>query len=173
LTFARITLRRFQLEVQVPDPDGWHPVRGKSRFVELTHQGSSSRLLLRAWFEREVMDRKRCEEAARLYRDLPNGGQLLSRATASVPEGFDTEVVAAMIPGAPVRGYLTAFGARARHCFALSFTSDGPSSQIIEERIAVIDRRTVGTIRVLSGIDSDVREQRDVDEGVEAPGGSK
>ncbi len=153
--FARVTFRRFQLDVELPDPDGWHPVRGKSRFVELSHAASGSRLILRTWFDHDNMDRARCEEGARLYRDLPNGHVTLREPAAS-PEGFDTEVTVGAVPGPPAQSYLNAFGARARRCFAFSFVTDAS-----EDRLAIIRERTLATIRLLSEIDVDPREKPD------------
>ncbi len=154
--FARIAIKRFQLDVELPDPDGWHPVRGKSRFVELTHV-SGSRLLLRTWFDDDNMDRRRCEAGARLYRDLPRGGEILAREPLATPEGFDTEVVVGRTPGPPPQSYLNAFGARARRCFAFSFATDAAA----DDRIALIRERTLGTLRLTSGIDIDPREKLD------------
>ena len=63
--------------------------------------------------------------------------------------------------GPPVRGYLTAFGVRARRCFAFSFTTeaDGPDAQrVVAARVALIHDRTLATLRLVSDLDVDPRE---------------
>jgi hypothetical protein len=159
--FARVTLRRLQLDLDLPDPDGWHPLRQKSRFIVLEHARSRSRLVVGTWFDDAPMSHTSCEQRARLYRDFPEGGQLLARQAMTVPDGFASEAVVATIAGEPLRGYLNAFGARRRRCFALSFVTEdrtGDAARAVAERIAVIHERTLAGARMLSDIEADPRQ---------------
>ncbi len=163
--FDRVLVRRFQLSVEMPDPAGWHPVRAKSQFVELEHPATGSHLVVRAWFESENMTRQACEERARRARELP-AGDVVVRETAAVPDGFDTELTVGTKAAASVHGYLTAFGSRARHCFAFAFSTEHggrDAARIVEARLAVMRERTLGTLRVVSELDADPREKPPLD----------
>lgn len=100
------------------------------------------------------MTPKSCEESARLFRELPKGGELLAREPRVVA-GFDSEVRVAVgptgrAPPTTVEGYVTAFGARGRACLAFAFvTRSGGSDarRIVEERLALFDERTLGALR--------------------------
>jgi hypothetical protein len=160
--FDRVTLRRFQLSLEVPDPNGWHPVRAKSQFLELAHAATGSHLVVRGWFENENATRHLCEERARRARTLPDG-ELIARAAAAIPEGFASEVTMGAGNGTDgtTRRYLNVFGARARHCFALSFTTEDAGAHAVaavEGRVAVIRDHTLASVRLLSEVDVDPRE---------------
>jgi hypothetical protein len=161
LGFERIALRRFRLSLEVPDPKGWRPERGPSRFVRLEHPATASSLAVRAWLEVERMTPKSCEEAARLFRELPKGGELLAREPRVVA-GFESEVRVGLRPASAatptsVEGYVTAFGARGRACLAFSFVTRGDgvdARRAVEERLALFDERTLAALRP-EGFDED------------------
>jgi hypothetical protein len=137
----------------LPDRARWSAVNEQaSSFVVLDHAPTSSRLVLRLWSESEVVSRESCEERARALRELPaaDGEPTLSAA----PQGFDTAVSLGVLtskPGAPLRGYLLAFGAAARRCLAFVFTTDasGPDAERrIAERLATMEEITLKQMRV-------------------------
>ncbi len=152
--FARVKLKRFDLSISVPDPAGWKVRRERSRFALLDHAETTSALVLRVWLESEKMSRKRCEERTRLWRDLPKRGQSISSRHIDTPRGFDTKVDVGFglsKPGEPLSGYVMAFGARARRCFAFVFTtsaSGGDAEQKIGDRLALVQSRSLEGIRV-------------------------
>ena len=161
LGFERIALRRFRLSLEVPDPKGWRPERGPSRFVRLEHPATTSSLAVRAWVELDRMTPKSCEESARLFRELPKGGELLAREPRLVA-GFDAEVRVGVrpigvAPTTSAEGYVTAFGARGRACLAFAFVTRATGSdarRIVEDRLALFDERTLGGLRP-EGFDED------------------
>lgn len=137
----------------LPDRARWTAVNEPaSSFVVLDHAPTSSRLVLRLWSESEVVSRQSCEERARSLRELPaaDGEPTLLGA----PEGFDTGVSLGVLgsqPGAPLRGYLLAFGAAARRCLVFVFTTDasGPEAERrIAERLATMEEVTLKRMRV-------------------------
>ncbi|MBM4375983.1 MAG: hypothetical protein FJ095_12935 [Deltaproteobacteria bacterium] len=161
LGFERIALRRLRLSLEVPDPKGWRPVRGPSRFVRLEHSATTSSLVVRVWLEVNRMTPKSCEESARLFRELPKGGELLAREPRLVA-GFDSEVRVGVrpigvAPATSVEGYVTAFGARGRACLAFAFVTRAEGSdarRIVEDRLALFDERTLAGLRP-EGFDED------------------
>ncbi len=165
---ARIQLKRFQLALDIPDPDGWRPVKGKGRFVELGHEATSSRLLIAVFSETELMSRTRCEEHARRYRELPSRVAKLASNRALVPAGFDTVVDAHFAEPEPARaeGQLFAFGANGRDCFAFVFTTSeraGDAARKVEERLVWIEGRTLGSMTRDRKIAIDPRETMPID----------
>ncbi|MSP23902.1 MAG: hypothetical protein EXR75_01815 [Myxococcales bacterium] len=149
---ARIELRRFQLAVTLPDPDGWRTVKAKSRFIELVHERTVSRLLVGVFSETARMSRAGCEESARRYRELPPRRTPLSSTRALVPRGFDTEATALIstsLETGHAAGDLLAFGASGRECFVFVFTtsSEGPdAARQVEDRLAWIESATLRSL---------------------------
>jgi hypothetical protein len=142
-----------QLNLTLPDRKSWVPASERSSFLVLDHAATTSRLVVGVWRETEPMTRELCEERARSRREFPpSNGDATSIAA---PRGFDTRVevgVFATRPGEPLRGHLLAFGAEARRCFALVFTTEaqGPEAERrIAERLAVIEGITLRQIRLL------------------------
>ncbi len=164
--FARVKLKRFDLSISIPDPAGWKVRRERSRFALLDHPETASSLVLRLWLESENMSRKRCEERARLWRDLPKRGQAISNRSIDVPRGFDTQVdvgFSASKPGEPLTGYVMAFGAWARRCFAFAYTTSATGAdaeQKIGDRLALVQGRTLEAMRVQRATDLDADRRR-------------
>jgi hypothetical protein len=159
-TFERVALRRFRLGIELPDPSGWHPRKEKSRFALLDHAETGSELAVRSWLEYERVSSQTCEASARLFRDLPRGGDVLLRERRAIA-GFDAEVTVAVLPGEAMRGYVTAFGFRGRTCFAFAFRTEARGAdrrQTIEARLAMIDERTLNRIASIDGDDDLLRE---------------
>lgn len=146
--FERVVLRRMRLSLPIPDPAGWKPIPGRSRFVQLAHEGTRSSIVVGTSLENERVDARRCEDNARLYRDFPRGGERLSEEKRTIA-GFDSVLRVAVLPGSTPRGYLTAFGVKGRHCLTFAFVTEaaGPDArQAVEERLALIDQRTLNAI---------------------------
>ena len=176
--FERVALKRFRLSIELPDGAAWHPVRKKSRFLELEHAASGSSLLVRSWLASDRMSAASCEAEARLYREFPRGGELLSSERRGIA-AYDAEVRVGLLspvtqpetgaaPQAPrVQGYVTAFGARGRGCLAISFTTEasGPLARTkVEDRLALVDERTLSTLRPLEALSPALRESREPDD---------
>ncbi len=136
------------MSIPLPDRRGWKLERkSRSRFLVLRHEATQSELVLRSWRENERMNRARCESRARVWRDFAKRGRFISQGFVDQPKGYDTRVdVGFTLPpgateGAPIGGYVIAFGARARKCFAFVYTTRavGPDAEArLSERLAVM-----------------------------------
>lgn len=118
----------------------------------LAHEGTSSELAIGRWLGDQAMNRARCEERARLWRDLPpREGKRLAQRFVDVPEGYDTELWAGYREdGGGVDGALVAFGARGRQCFAFVFTTRHAGAGAEE---AVADRLVAVQAQVLERLE--------------------
>lgn len=158
--FKRVVSKRLRLSIPLPNRSGWKLKREKSMFVVLEHAATSSKLLVALWREDELMNRQRCEERARLLRDLPQRADVLSTRLLPVPKEFDTQVDVGFDTAgeaAPLHGYALAFGGLARECFAFVYTtmaSGEGRERIVGDRLAVmqtvalegVERRPGGVI---------------------------
>lgn len=157
LTFERVALRRYRLSLEIPDPKGWRPERGVSRFARLDHDVTGSTLVVRTWLEQGLMTAKGCEEGARLFREFPRGGEVLA-SERRVVAGFDAAVrVAVEAKASDATGYVTAFGSRGRACLAFAFSTRAAGADArlaVEERLALFDERTLAALRP-DGFDED------------------
>jgi hypothetical protein len=157
--YKRVLSKRLRLSIPLPNRSGWKMKREKSSFLILDHASTASRLLVSIWRENELMNRDTCEERARWLRELPKrSGETLSSRGVKVPPGFDTEVdvgFASEGEGAPIDGWVLAFGGRARECFAFIYTTtssgDG-AEQVVGDRLAVMQTLTLEGIERRTGI---------------------
>jgi hypothetical protein len=144
VTFTRVTSRRFGISIPLPDRPGWKLMKQpRSRFLELRHERTQSQLVIRSWHEDDRMNRARCESRARVWRPLAQRGRGISERFIDLPKGYDTRVDTGFTfeAGVPTGGYVIAFGARARKCFAFVYTTrtSGPDAEAqISERLAVM-----------------------------------
>lgn len=153
--WARFNSKRFDLELALPDGKAWRIDDHRSPWLVASHATSSTTLRVRVWRELELASRDRCEQRAREWApDLPSlvGARVIDDGPLpAVPApGFDTRVVAAIAqPKAPdaVDGFVIAFGASGKKCFAYAWvaTARGPGAA---ERIG--DRLGTG-VRTLEG----------------------
>lgn len=159
--FSRVVSKRLRLSIPLPNRGGWEMAREKSVFLILDHAATSSRLLVSVWREDDLMNRELCEARARLLRDLPKRGSVLSSRLVDVPKGFDTRIDVGFDvehEGEPLYGWALAFGGLARECFAFVFTTvatGDEAERIIGDRLAVMQTLS------LEGI------ERRFDDGVE------
>jgi hypothetical protein len=144
------------LSFPLPDAAGWREAPSAGSFLELEHRGSGTRLLVRLWTEAEPTNRAGCEASARAVRPLParEAGSEIGREALSAPSGFDTEVhvgVARAERGGPVAGYLLAFGASGRSCFAYVLTTEAQgagATQAVAERLALMQTVSLRSVVV-------------------------
>jgi hypothetical protein len=154
----RVELRSMGISLELPDRPGWRIEARPQRTVAILHDETSSQLVIGMWSEIERMDPARCEERARALRELPERGDELAHDRLEVPAGFGTEVdvgMTARLPDAGYRGYLLAFGARDRRCFAFSYVTEaiGKSAErIVGARLATVERLTLARIRSAGGM---------------------
>ncbi|MBW2454203.1 MAG: hypothetical protein JRI68_06825 [Deltaproteobacteria bacterium] len=156
--YRTVLSKRLQLSLPLPDRRGWTLERQGSSFLVMHHAATSSTLEVRVWREPENMNRSRCEQKARLVRDLPLRGQEINRRLEELPSRFDSQVDVGFTAGAatePLGGYVLAFGASARRCFAFAYstTAAGPGAeQIVADRLVSIDGLTLAGVELRSPI---------------------
>ena len=147
--------QRLQLRLALPDRRGWVMRKERSSFLALDHAASSSSLAVSVWHAHDNMSPDKCEERARLLRDLPERAQGLSEATLQVPRGFSTRMdagVEALSDGA-LRGYLLAFGALAKRCFVFAFSTQAQGPKAEEQvgaRLATMQSLTLERLELKS-----------------------
>jgi hypothetical protein len=144
--FAEIRSDRFGLSFALPDGRAWQVDDRQEHWLTARHAASGSLLVVRTWREDENATRDRCEQKARLWRDLPKreGADVFARKRVDVPRGFDTRVELGVVPaaaGAPVGGFAMAFGGSAKRCFAFVYTTSaaGPGAEtLLADRLAAM-----------------------------------
>lgn len=142
--FKRVLSKRLKLSIPLPNRSGWVMKREKSSFLVLEHAATSSTLLVGLWREDTMMNRQRCEQQARLLRELPRrDGEVLSTVDVHVPAGFDTRIDVGFVATGeqPLAGWALAFGGLARECFAFVFTTTAAgddAERIVGDRLAVM-----------------------------------
>jgi len=156
--YRTVLSKRLQLSLPLPDRSGWTMPPQPPGFLVLRHAATASTLTVRVWREPENMSGQRCEQRARLHRDLPSRGQAISRRFEELPAGFDTQVDVGLLMGSPgqeVGGYVLAFGASARRCFAFAFATvatGAGAEQLVADRLVVIDGLTLAGVKLQSPI---------------------
>ncbi len=161
--YRTVLSKRLQLSLPLPDRRGWTMQRERSTFLVLDHAATSSSLVVRVWRESDNMNRQGCERQARRLRDMPARGQEISRRLEELPAGFHSQVDVGFTASAatePVGGYVLAFGASARRCFAFAYTTTaaGPGAeQIVADRLVSIDGLTLAGVELRSPIPAPAR----------------
>ena len=129
--------QRLGLRFALPDRPGWVLRRVRSRFLLFDHAASSSHLAIALWTGDGNMNQARCEERARLYRDLPKRSQNLSTTRLERPGTFNTrsDVGVESRDDGSIRGTLLAIGASGRRCFVFAFETEDVG-EAAEEQVA-------------------------------------
>jgi hypothetical protein len=160
---------RFELQLPLPDGHGWRIDDHGGPWLSATHAASQSTLLVRSWTEDGRVNRRRCEERARLWRTFPDPSraETVNERTIDAPAGFDTFVSVGVLPGKPgepVTGFALAFGGHAHRCFAWAYTTTGngaDAAALLGERLATMVERSLGRLVIESKLLPNVREQLD------------
>lgn len=137
---------RFHLRVPLPDASGWSVDDERTPWIEAKHRGAQAQLIVRIWREDDITNRARCEANARVTRVLPDreGAEIVEERAVRAPRGFDTVATVGVVPGGrglPLVGFVMAFGASVRRCFAyvLVTKADGKDAEeLIAERLATM-----------------------------------
>jgi hypothetical protein len=146
--------RRFDLTLVLPDRPGFAiDDAPPSTWLRATHPASRSLVLVKRWRAQGPASPEKCRAEAALtlpVSALPDAarGAPLEVRTWRGPAGFRTEVEtwalgpASASPDAAARGWLTAFGADGRRCFAFVFATEttGPGRERrLAERLAALE----------------------------------
>jgi hypothetical protein len=130
--------KRFDLKLPLPTGESWRIDDTRGPWLEARHEGTSSMLIVRKWHGEPRMNRVSCEEQARRRRDLleVDGASLVEERAVPVPPGFDTVMrvgILATRPGAPIEGFVIAFGGWSRQCFGFVYTTSVASEAQVDE----------------------------------------
>lgn len=144
------------LTIPLPDGDRWS-VTETERELVATHGPSGSTLRVRISRPIAPATRASCTEdlVARGVVPALGGAALVEQGTLSVPEGFDTEVRAAILPteeGAPLRGVVVAVGAAPRRCFAYVFSTNARGERVLGARLAAMTATSLRRVTNESGL---------------------
>lgn len=150
--------KRFGLYVPLPQGRAWRIDDHASPWLTARHDESRSRLLVRSWPAIELVNRERCERAARAWVSLPEreGTELIDEHPLAFPPDHDTRVevrIAGSPADARVDGVVMAFGGWAHRCFAWVYTTQASgrgAEVVVAERLAVMVERSLGKTELTS-----------------------
>ncbi len=152
-SFTTFTSARFNLAVPIPDGASFRVDDRTERWLVATHEATSSLLLVRTWREDAVVNRARCEERARTWRDLPvrASSRLLEARRVPVPADHDTVAEVRLGLGrSPAEGFVLAFGGWAKRCFAYVFVTRDADPRVVTARLATLMDGSLARIRIES-----------------------
>jgi hypothetical protein len=152
--------KRFQLGLPLPDGHAWRIDDHKDRWLQATHAATQSELSVRVWVEDGRANTKTCEEAARVWRKLPEreGADIVTSTNVPAPPGFDTHadlLIVASSPGAPIKAHVLAFGGKMHRCFAYVYTTvaSGPDAErVVGARLAAMLQRSLREVTAVDRV---------------------
>ena len=147
---------RFELTVPFPDGHGWRIDDHHTPLLVAHHPSTDSTLTLGLTPEAELMNRQRCEAAARergLVHD--DGFQTVADEVIVGPGPYDSHITVSALPGAAphrsLSGHVFLFGAYMRKCLFVHYETnerDGEDEAALSARLAVARLQLIGGIRV-------------------------
>ena len=147
---------RFELTIPFPDGRVWKIDDHRTPLLVATHAPTESTLTLGIWSDPELMNRQKCEAAART-RGLVGDADFQTVADEVIvgPGPYDTHVTVAALPSeVPHRtasGHIFLFGGYMRKCLFAHFESHerlGEDEAALSARLAVARLELLGGIRV-------------------------
>lgn len=144
------------LTIPLPDGARWQ-ITETPRELVATHAPTGSTLRVRVSRPLAPTSRGACTEdlVARGVVPVLDDAALIERGPLAVPEGFDTELRAAILPaepGAPLRGVVVAVGAAPRRCFAYVFSTTARSERALGARLATMTASSLRRVTSESGL---------------------
>jgi hypothetical protein len=166
---------RFGLRVPLPDGKAWRIDDHGMSWLVASHPETGSTLSIRLWHDEggTAAGRKGCEEAARVWRKLPDrdGADIVEKRAVNVPPDFDTQVEVGVVAPLPVRnakappdlkGFVMAFGGRAHRCFAYVYitSAGGPGAEaVLGERLATMAQGSLGALKIENELDPKIERE--------------
>jgi hypothetical protein len=148
--------KRFGLDIPLPSGRAWTIDDHATPWLVARHDESHSRLLVRSWQANEIVNRERCESAARAWMPLPEreGAELIDEHPLAFPPDHDTRVEV-RIAGSHERidGLAMAFGGWAHRCFAWVYTTQASgrgAEAAVAARLAVMVEQSLGKSELVS-----------------------
>jgi hypothetical protein len=158
--WGRFRSQRQGLSIPLPEGKTWRIDDHSDRWLDARHPATATRLRARTWIEPKPVNRDHCEaEARRLAPDLPvvdEHGAIDDHVSSELfAPDFSSHVIVGVNDADPksgaLEGYVLVFGAAARRCVVLSFTTqvNGPKgSAVLGERLELGTRIAENTIYV-------------------------
>jgi len=158
--WGRFRSQRQGLSIPLPEGKNWRIDDHSGRWLDARHPSTATRLRARSWIEPKPVNRDQCEaEARRLAPDLPvvqEQGAIDDHVSNEVfAPDFSSHVIVGVTEADPksgaLEGYVLVFGAAARRCVVLAFTTQvtGPKgSAVLGERLELGTRIAENTIYV-------------------------
>jgi hypothetical protein len=147
---------RFEMSVPFPDGHGWKIDDHHTPLLVATHAATASTLTLGVSIEPVLMNRQRCEAAARergLVHD--DGFQTVADEIIVGPGSYDSHITVAALPGAaPHRstsGHVFLFGGYMKKCLFVHYETnerDGEDEAALSTRLAVARLQILGGIKM-------------------------
>ena len=147
---------RFELTVPLPDGHGWQIDDHRTPFLVATHARTNATLTVGLTGEPELMNRQRCEAAAR-ERGLVHDEALQTVADVVIvgPGPYDSHItvlaLSAAEPHRSLAGHLFLFGSHIRKCLFVHYETrqgEGEDEAMLSARLAVARLQIIGGIRV-------------------------
>ena len=157
--FKWIRSQRMQVRFALPNRAGWVQRKGRSSFLLFDHVATRSQLAIATWQADANMNQQRCEERARLLRDLPQRLDNIATTRREAPGDFNTrtDVGVQADNDGNLQGSVLAIGAQGRHCFVFAYeTKNAPGSEAEEHvaaRLATMQSLSLDKLKLLSSID--------------------
>lgn len=157
-SFQTIVSTRFDFALPLPDSSSFQIDDVHERWFVATHQPSGSTLLIRKWREYDIVDRRVCEERARLHRTLPERDRAapIEERRIDVPPGHDTIVdvrVREQARAPRYEGQVLAFGGWAHQCFAFVFVTKDDDETTVADRLSTIVHGSLEHLKFQSDLD--------------------
>lgn len=157
-SFKTIVSTRFDFSLPLPDSSSFRIEDKVDRWFVATHQPTTSTLLIRKWREYDIVDRKVCEERARLHRTLPEVDRAvpIEERRVDVPPGHDTIVdvrVREQAQAPRYEGTVIAFGGWAHQCFAFVFVTKDDDETTVAARLSTIVHGSLEHMKFNSDLD--------------------
>lgn len=146
--------KRLQLTIPLPDGRAWKIDDHRAPELVAVHAATSSRLVILATREEELMNRQRCEERARARGWVTNFSLTTVEDEIHIgPDAYDSRVwVAIDTPkDGGLEGHVFLFGAFLRRCLLVHLSTSVPSGKdedVLASRLAVGSARIVKAISI-------------------------
>lgn len=152
--WGRFHSKRFLLSVPLPDGRGWKIDDHTGPELVAVHSATSSRLVIAATREEELMNRGRCEKRARDLGLVPTGRLTTVEDQVTIgPDAYDSRIWVALDAGkqgGEIEGHVFLFGAFIRKCLVVHLATKAPAGaeDVMSARLAVARERIVAKIAI-------------------------
>ncbi|MET0595642.1 MAG: hypothetical protein ABW133_23295 [Polyangiaceae bacterium] len=154
--WATFHSKRFELSLRFPDGPAWKIDDHRSPWLRATHDGTRSKIALRAWREEENVTRAACYARARGWDpNLPDLDRArLLEDDARPVDGQPARVVVGLdgvAEGASIGGFVLAIVGDVRRCLLVAYQTEaaGPAAEgDVADRLAIVAERLLATIKL-------------------------